>query len=107
MQLTPTKALHKLNLTGDRAMLHQNSITTCLLLLQQQTSLQHELNRYCELIFYLDPILDLLNLPVVENNVSLTSNLSRVIEALIQAQAVNKIIVKELQNHIDSTARKQ
>lgn len=104
---TPTKALHKTQSLGDRAMPNQNSITTCLLLLQQQTSLQHELNKYCELIFCLDPILDLLNFPVVENNGSLTSKLRRVIEALIQAQAVNKIIVKELQNHIDCTARKQ
>ena len=88
-------------------MLNQNTITTCLLLLQQQTSLQSELNKYCELIFYLDPILELLNLTLDQDKASLTSNLSHVIEALIQAQAVNKVVVKELQDHIDRTARKQ
>lgn len=90
-------------------MLHQNSITTCLLLLQQQKSLQNDINKYCELIFCLDPIIDALNLALddeKEGNISLVTNLSYIIEPLMQAQLINRIIVKELQGYIDRTASK-
>lgn len=87
-------------------MLNQNNITACLLLLQQQQSLQSELNKYCELIFCIDPILESLNLTIAEGNDSLTVTLGNVVTALVQAQASNRIIVNRLQCYIDQITRK-
>jgi len=76
-------------------MLDQNNISTCLLLLQQQISLQNELNKYCNLIASFEILLEPLKLS--SNNLPINPNLDYVVAALTDAKSTNKTIIHNLQ----------
>jgi hypothetical protein len=83
-------------------MLDQNNISSCLLLLQQQVSLQNDLNKYCSLIAVFDLVLGPLNLS--NNGNSINPDLDYVVAALTDAKSTNKSIINNLQLLVELSA---
>ncbi len=77
-------------------MLNQNNISICLLLLQQQISLQNDLNKYCSLMATFDSLLEPLQLGLSNGNL-INPNLDYVVAALTDAKSSNKTIINNLQ----------
>ena len=83
-------------------MLNQDNISNCLLLLQQQISLQNEINKYCSLMTMFDNTLDLLK---ITNTTSVNTNLDYVVAALTDAKSSNISIINELQEQLQLLIR--
>ena len=83
-------------------MLNQDNISNCLLLLQQQISLQNEINKYCSLMTMFDNTLDLLK---ITNTTSVNTNLDYVVAALTDAKSSNIGIINELQEQLQLLIR--
>ncbi len=76
-------------------MLDKNNIPICLLLLQQQISLQNDLDKYCNLIATFDLVLEPLELGESNGNL-INPNLDYVVAALTDAKSTNKTIINNL-----------
>lgn len=83
-------------------MLNQDNISNCLLLLQQQISLQNEINKYCSLMTMFDNTLEILK---ITNTTSVNTNLDYVVAALTDAKSSNISIINELQEQLQLLIR--
>ena len=83
-------------------MLNQDNISNCLLLLQQQISLQNEINKYCSLMTMFDNTLEILK---ITNTTSVNTNLDYVVAALTDAKSSNIGIINELQEQLQLLIR--
>ena len=79
-------------------MLDQNNTYFCLLLLQQQITLQNELNKFCSLITTFDNFSEPLNL--TKNLLSINFNLNYIVAALTDAKTTNENFIGELKEYI-------
>jgi hypothetical protein len=81
-------------------MLNKNNINFCLSLLQQQITLQNELNKFCNLITISNTILKPSKVikDFLSTNVNL--NLEFITAALQDAKVNNECIISELENYI-------
>lgn len=79
-------------------MLNQNNTYFCLLLLQQQTNLQNELNKFISLITIFDSCLEPLEFG--NNFIVVNPNLNYIASALADAKNTNKKLIDELKEYL-------
>lgn len=79
-------------------MLNQNNTYFCLLLLQQQTILQNELNKFSSLITIFDSCLEPLDFG--NNFMVVNPNLNYIAAALADAKNTNKKLIDELKEYL-------
>jgi hypothetical protein len=84
-------------------MRNQNNTYFCLLLLQQQITLQNELNKFCSLITIFDSILEPLDFG--NKVLAVNPNLDYVSAALADAKTTNKSLIGELREYLKLLVR--